>query len=214
MEKSVYKFISRIGHTPLYAQMAREFYVDIPELHKLSKQKKIELSKLDHNNDDNEDVIFSIMEELAPLQSKLIKNCVSVIVFSAMALEAYIYDYASRNLGTTFVQKHLDKLDLVSKYVIGIHLITSRKFPKNAEIYNKLQTLTSQRNKLVHSKSFAFEDSNYEKIRERKNYDDQVTEQAINAIETMDMIAEYIEKVDKDEPVKMFLKDSKFLMFT
>lgn len=40
------------------------------------------------------------------------------VVFSALSLEAFINDYASQRLSKSYFDNYLDKLDLVSKWVV------------------------------------------------------------------------------------------------
>src|ERR1039458_8698380 len=47
-----------------------------------------------------------------------------VVVFCATALECYIYGYASRSLGESYAQRHIEKLDLLSKWILVPKLVT------------------------------------------------------------------------------------------
>jgi len=77
------------------------------------------------------------------------------ICFSAMALEAFIYDYAARNLGDGYVSKYLDKLDLTSKWLVIPRLITGSVIDPGCRAINLLRELVQERNRLVRSKSKA-----------------------------------------------------------
>ena len=52
------------------------------------------------------------------------------IVFAGMTLEAVIYDFAARHLGEEYVKQHIDRLDLVSKWVIVPQLALEPRFQK------------------------------------------------------------------------------------
>ena len=65
-----------------------------------------------------EDHVNSVERKIQSLEDELAKASLIVIVFSAMVLESYIYDYASRHLTDAFVKDHLDKLDTLSKWII------------------------------------------------------------------------------------------------
>ena len=75
------------------------------------------------------------------------------IVFSAMCLEAFIYDYAANNFTDTYAKKYLDKLDIASKWVIIPKMITGKDFPTDSQAFQDLQRLIKERNNIVHSKS-------------------------------------------------------------
>jgi len=76
-----------------------------------------------------------------------------VIVFAAMCLEAFIYDYAAYNFSGKFVKNYIDKLDLESKWVVIPQLVTGKRFDTDSEAFELLVKLVRYRNKLVHAKS-------------------------------------------------------------
>ena len=82
------------------------------------------------------------------IRAMLVQN-----LFAAMCLEAFIYDYAATNFSDTYVKKHLDKLDLISKWIIIPKLILSKEFPKSGRVFAYLRSIKRERDKLVHSKS-------------------------------------------------------------
>ncbi len=76
-----------------------------------------------------------------------------VIVFAAMSLEAYIFDYATRRISDTFVRNHLERMDVVSKYVVVPQLVTGRPVDRSKEWFALLKQLVRTRNELTHYKS-------------------------------------------------------------
>jgi hypothetical protein len=78
---------------------------------------------------------------------------VQTILFAAMSFEAAIYDYAALHLGDKYVRDHLDKLDMLSKWIICLRLIAGYEIPKERAPYAALKRLVGARNRLVHSKS-------------------------------------------------------------
>jgi hypothetical protein len=85
------------------------------------------------------------------------QSAVVAITFSGMALEAFFYDYGAEELGDAFVQEHLDKLDLKSKFIIYPRLVRGRSPEKSSAAYQNLQRLVKLRNELVHFKSRPFQ---------------------------------------------------------
>lgn len=78
---------------------------------------------------------------------------ISVVVFSAMALEGYLYDYAASFLGDSFVDAHLDRLDMTSKWVLIPRLVAGYEVPREGETYPLVKRLQRRRHALVHRKS-------------------------------------------------------------
>lgn len=80
-------------------------------------------------------------------------HLVKAVTFGTMCLEAFIYDYAAHNLTDTYVKNYLDKLDVVSKWVVVPKLITGNDFPRDSKAFEDLRMLIKTRNDFVHSKS-------------------------------------------------------------
>jgi hypothetical protein len=123
---------ARMSMLPLFSSIVRENH---------EKMTRLELRAKKHGQADIE-----ADEEIA-------KTSIIVVVFSAMAIEAYIYDYAARHLGDTFVKDHLDKLDALSKWVIIPELVTGKEMPRNENWRERLNRLVKVRNSLIHHKS-------------------------------------------------------------
>jgi hypothetical protein len=85
---------------------------------------------------------------------------VQTILFAAMTFEAAIYDYAALHLSDKYVRDHLDKLDMLSKWIICLRLIADYEIPKERAPYAALKRLVGARNRLVHSKSERLGDPN------------------------------------------------------
>lgn len=76
-----------------------------------------------------------------------------VILFCALTAEAYINDYGIENLSKNYFTRYLDRLDLVSKWIILPRIITGRQLNPGSKPMQDLSWLTKLRNKLAHSKS-------------------------------------------------------------
>jgi hypothetical protein len=74
-------------------------------------------------------------------------------LFAAMCLEGFIYDYAATNFTDTYSKKYLDKLDLISKWVIVPRLVLGKEFPRGGRAFSYIRDIKKERDKLVHSKS-------------------------------------------------------------
>jgi hypothetical protein len=80
------------------------------------------------------------------------------VVSTALFLEAYIYDYGARRESASFVNKYVDKLDPVSKWVIIPRLVAPPGLNTDDEVFERLRRLFRLRNDLVHHKTKAAED--------------------------------------------------------
>lgn len=105
----------------------------------------------DHRNSDDEEHIKQL--NIASLYSRRERIVLLPIIFGAMCLEAFVYDYGAQHLSGSFVKKHVDKLELPSKFIILTKLVTGNDFPTDSQAYEGLVKLKEDRNKLVHFKS-------------------------------------------------------------
>lgn len=75
------------------------------------------------------------------------------IVTTALFFEAYIYDYGARKKSAKFVEKYLDKLDPVAKWVVIPRLIRPPGLNQDDEVFGRLRKLFRLRNDLIHHKT-------------------------------------------------------------
>lgn len=95
-------------------------------------------------------------------EQRLLSASFQTIVFAGMACEAAIFDLAAVQLGDDYASQYLDKLDLLTKWVVVPSLICGRKLKEHGPAINSLRTLVRTRNALVHHKSlpaFPFQDA-------------------------------------------------------
>lgn len=77
---------------------------------------------------------------------------IQTVVFAGMCVEAAIFDLAAIHLGDQYT-KYLDKLDLVSKWIVVPQLVCGQVLDAHGPAITALRTLTTVRNSLVHQKS-------------------------------------------------------------
>lgn len=93
-------------------------------------------------------------KQFSKLQFQLNKFWPIATAFGVMCLESFIYDYAAHNFTDSFSKKYLDKLDLLSKWVVIPRLVINKEFPTNSQAFQYLNALIKERNSLiVHPKS-------------------------------------------------------------
>ncbi len=131
------------------------------------------------------------------------------VVFSAMCFEAAIYDFASIYLGDDYVREHLDKLDVLSKWLVVLRLVSGIEIPKDEAPYCALKVLVTERNRLVHSKSEAWGYENqHRQILKMLKREGDFKKSVHNAVRALILMSLYIEKVHKGHhnPLPSFSK--------
>lgn len=136
--------------SPVYLNICREEWDKYEEVWKM-------LSPYFIGEDWHEKLKTLTKEELlyftVGLGNKKTEHLIKAITFGAMCLEAFIYDYAAHNFTDTYVKKYLDKLDVVSKWVVITRLTTGKDFPRESKAFEDLRMVIKARNDFIHSKS-------------------------------------------------------------
>ncbi len=128
--------------------------------------------------------------------SEVTSAYLSVVVFSEMAIEAYINYYGISRLGSGFYTSHIDRLDLRSKWVIVPQLVTGKQFPKTGQGYGLLSRLVKNRNSMVHKKPVdigTYPDLHLEELDPRQHLAN-----ATEAIQAMEMLHKDLLTVDPE----------------
>lgn len=123
--------------------------------------------------------------DLIDIGAEMRHHFASTIVFGAMCLEAFIYDYAAHHFGDTFAKNYLDSLNFVSKWVVIPKLVTGKDFPIDGQAFEHLVNLAKARNDLIHHKSrkMPSEDAELEKLMDEiEEKDDANTINAYHAV--------------------------------
>ncbi|MBI3231256.1 MAG: hypothetical protein HYZ45_14165 [Burkholderiales bacterium] len=122
---------------------------------------------------ETENLVPSSMPDDAPTtlmqqEKEILIFGLKTVVFSAMCVEAAIFDFAAIHLGDSYSEQYLDKLDLVSKWLVIPRLACSTGLAERGAAINSLRTLVKFRNSLAHQKSkpldlqkMAIEDTNH-----------------------------------------------------
>ena len=203
---SVKKTISnaRTSLIHLLSSIVRENYEDLFSLDLRMKKLGRELSRVR-----GEQAIL-LKEEINTVETQQAKISMIVVVFTAMTVEAYIYDYAARHFGDAFVKDHLDKLDTVSKWIIIPELVTGREMPRQDRWHAFLKKLIGKRNSLIHHKSSNVPPS----AQDMKRYleklqinENELVEIAKQSVPLLNKLADTITRIDPEETpwVKSYL---------
>ena len=95
-------------------------------------------------------------DETREAQRTLENAAVIIIVFSSMAIESYLNDYAASCLGDVEFYESFDKLSVLDKLRLIVQFIFRIEFVKNQPVYTHIRSLLADRNKVVHNKSEDF----------------------------------------------------------
>lgn len=111
--------------------------------------------------------------EKSELSRKTTKHAIKAIVFASMCVESAINNYAGTQLGDNYAGKHLDKLNVISKWVVIPKLVCGKSIDKSGPAFNALGKLIKARNSLVHNKSRELNpaDSNLKQTLEKSDLD-------------------------------------------
>ena len=192
-------------------------FINIARMHWATAQTNKEklpslLNKLSQLTGDDADYFNHI--EVDPIEDLIDHHCMIIIVSCAFALEGYINDYAGRNLSDSFIED-IDKLDLVSKWIIIPQLVTGKKFPKDGRAYQLLKQLVSDRNFLAHPKStslFVYDEKAKKlvvspKLIRMHEFHQSLFEKAQNAINALNELSLVMENLDPEEYTSFHLDE-------
>lgn len=186
---------ARIGLIPMFTEIAREHYEYLCEL-------EPKVNNLKNQNPKSEEESALLLYERIPIEQKLNKSALITIIFSALAIEAYIYDYGARNISDRFIQKYVDKLDVISKWVIIPQLVNGKEFPREGKGFELLGKLVKARNSIVHNKSY---DMDFDRLEQIAESDEVLLERAKEAVNTIAELANDIESIDQEEYATFWL---------
>lgn len=137
---------------------------------------------------------------------------IECIVFTALSLEAQIYDFAARYFGDVYVSEHLDKLDLVSKWLVVPKLVTGQELAKNGRAFGFLREVVRYRNSLAHHKSHGMVytpggEADYDGLYARAEKNDLALQKAARAsIGALDALPEELFRLSEDDFVALSLR--------
>ena len=155
---------------------------------------KLQDPKFD-SQDDN--TYYDNLQEKIEIESEITYSFLIVVTFSAMCLESFIYDYAATFLTDSYVQNYIDKLDVISKWVIVPRLIAGKEISRDKQAFQLLKETIKVRNDFVHSKSKAWNPSEFKKIAEKSSVLNYVN-QAERCILAIDKLAIELENIHPD----------------
>ncbi len=135
-------------------------------------------------------------DEYDNVTAELRHHSASTVVFAALFLEAFIYDYAAAYFSDTYTNNYLNKLSLVSKWVVIPKLVTGNNFPTEGQAFEHLVKLQKARNDLVHYKSGPLPDNieEFERVFEKMEKEDEAN--VVNAYQTVKEVLTELRKLE------------------
>lgn len=151
----------------------------------------------------SDDESLAMEHELALLEDSLSKRSLIVILFTATALEAYIYDYAARHFSDTYAEKFLDKLNIIGKWVVVPRLVTGRELPRNRKWFGLMKDIVEVRNKIVHSKSSSpsADKDTISYLKDIQSRDNQFAKAAKQSSELLKILVNEMSELDPGEKI-------------
>ncbi|MBN3563310.1 hypothetical protein [Aliamphritea spongicola] len=144
----------------------------------------------------SENEIHIVEMNLAVQYERRERAMLAPIVFAAMCIEAFVYDYGASHLGDAYIKKYLDKLDITSKLVVVTDLVTGEKFPTEGQAFEGLKNLVKSRNSLVHFKSKKFDINDLGKAAKfRKELNDKLEKSMYESVETIRLIMKEMDRI-------------------
>lgn len=153
---------ARMGYLNGYLENAIYYFIE----YRSSLEQYIEVKHVRNKIDD------PLYEQYLVASAKSNRNFFNSFLYFSLFLEAYIYDYAARRLGDTYTKNYLEKLDIISKWVIIPRLITGRQIDTYKKSFAVLKQLIGVRNKLVHHKT---QEATLENVMNFKDLDEQIS---------------------------------------
>ena len=167
------------------------FHVAVDTNKEIVKLEK-ELNQLQVNTNKSDKASDDFADKVAEKNDRIGRLALIVVIFCATSLEAYINHYAISNLSKNYLKTYLDKLDLLSKWIVIPRIITGTQLDAGSKALQELSWLITLRNKLVHYKSRKIE------ITDIKETDFLRGNDAKRAIQTVKNLAQELKKIDAD----------------
>ena len=132
------------------------------------------------------------IDKLRETDDRIVRLVLIVVVFCATSLDTYINHYAISHLSRNYFKNYLDKLDLLSKWIVIPRIITGTQLDAGSRPLQDLSWLITLRNELLHYKSKKVS------VEEIKDTDLLWGKHAERAIETVKNVAQELKKIDNN----------------
>jgi len=126
----------------------RYLYISISSYFDLVRvvEKELKIKRVKREDSENSSLMSSIWNEK-------VDHMLITIIFSALSVEAFINDYAIRRFSKKYFEKYLDKLSIISKWIIIPRLANGTQLDPGSKAMEELDWLIKKRHRLVHYKT-------------------------------------------------------------
>jgi len=129
-----------------------------------------------------------------------------VVVFTVIALECYIHNYATRKLGENYTKKHVESMGHHTKWCLVPKLATGKSIPADHKSLALLHDLIFARNLVVHAKAVNVSPDIWGQQKERIIASNQtIMESALQALQCVGQLGSALASLDPGEPSAKFL---------
>ena len=194
-----FRRIARIGHiTPFtFFEISYDSFKEYKMLIKKINQLK-EKGTFEHDNM----TYFNEHHKISRLEKILHKEAIKAIIFLASFIESYIFDYSAIALGQGYTEKHIEKMDTISKLTIVPKLVTGKELNRNRNYWSGLNELIKWRNKIIHNKT----KDCIEYFKNAQNYEPKDLHEMFNLEEIFKSIDDLFKELNDIDPKGMHLK--------
>lgn len=118
----------------IYAEIAIKNYVEAKKLRDIIVRNNYDIDNLN-------------------IKTQMEQCIIIVCIFSAMAIESFLNDYAAACMGDSDFYDNFDKLSVISKLQLVAKFILKKDINRSLSYYANLKALIKQRDSFVHNKS-------------------------------------------------------------
>lgn len=151
-DHSKFRSSIRISMHEYFLEIALASYESYQNLNKDLKKLRAE-GFFVYGEEPNMHFAYNKHDEVFQSEQQITLDIIKSIVFLNMYCEAYIWDLAASVLGDSYSKKYLDKLDMLSKWIVIPKLLFGKEIDQGHHSIGKLKELIKLRNDFVHSKS-------------------------------------------------------------
>jgi len=174
--------LARFGELPAFISILCEQYKIYSDfIHK----------RPDSDSLEPEEVLRLNQHQIAPLYISTI--------FSAMFLEAYIFDYGTRKSSGSYIKNYIDKLDPPAKWVVVTKLFNAQGIESSSQSFELIKNLFKVRNQLAHNKSKEFKGLG--KLAEKES-------ELLKPVECVDLLIKVMSELISIDPDELYAKQT------
>lgn len=145
-------------------------------------------------------------DEDADFQNTAQGEATITVVFSTIALESFIHNYSARKLGEGYTDKHIEKMNLETKWLLVPKLATGKAIASDHRGIQLLQKLIKARNSIVHLKAKNIEWEQWDNAKLKISESNRlILESATTSFECIGLLGHALSELDVDDEATKLL---------